>query len=282
MTPQRLLGLTASHRKTGNSEIVLKAVAEKLPSWELSLVRLPDLKILPCKGCYACLMPGARCNLADDMEWLLEQIIGADGLIFAVPNYVMGPVGIMKMIADRALQAVAHYDRMRGKRTALALTLGREDYRGYADTALISQAAALGLFISRTELFYGTHPAEAALDERFSEKTASLALALSGEKAEIPNPGKRCPRCGSDLFRLRDGEFECALCKARATQEGSLLRFHYFHPEFGDEGREAHMKWLVGKKIEFREMKERLSEIQSRYRGGRWLSPRQEQAGDNE
>jgi multimeric flavodoxin WrbA len=279
MTALRLLGLTASSRRTGNSEIVIKAVAEKLVGCELSLIRLPELRILPCKGCYACLMPGVKCNLGDDMEWLLEQIAGADALILAVPNYVLGPAGIMKMIADRALQAAPYYDRFRGTKTAIALTLGREDYRGYADTALISQATALGLPVSRAELFYGTHPAEAAFDPSFGEKAAALAEALAGARTRIPNPGTRCPRCGSDLFRIRDGDFECALCKARARQEGHLLRFHFFHPEFGDEGREAHMKWLLGKKLEFSQMKEKLAETRSRYQGGRWLFPPSRTAG---
>jgi len=72
---KKLLGIIASARKIGNAEIVTKAVAEKLGSgWELSLVRLPDISLMPCKGCYACILPGGRCRINDDTEWLLSHI----------------------------------------------------------------------------------------------------------------------------------------------------------------------------------------------------------------
>lgn len=186
MSRKRVVGITASLRKIGNSEIVIKAVADKLDGWDLNLIRLPLLNIRPCKGCYACLLPGVMCNLKDDMRWLLDRIGEADAVIFAAPNYVLGPVGIMKMMADRALQAMPYYDNFRRKNTAVALTLGREDYRGYADTALISQVAALGLPVSGLELFYGTHPGEVALDKNFEDKIARLASSLLSGKPDTP------------------------------------------------------------------------------------------------
>jgi multimeric flavodoxin WrbA len=274
MQTKQLLGLVASYRKTGNAEIVVKAIAEKMEGWDLSLIRLPFLNIRPCKGCYACLMPGVRCNLDDDMQWLIERMAEADAIIVAVPNYVLGPVGIMKMAADRALQTAPYHDRFIKIKTAVALTLGREDYRGYADTALISQVTALGLNVSAVELFHGTFPGEAVFEEGFDARISRLAGSLlSGAPAPEQN---RCPRCLSDLFRMRDGEIECALCKARARREGDGLSFYYFHPEFGDEGRRLHLEWLVGKKEAYAAMKRKLSEVQKRFRGGRWLAPGRE------
>jgi multimeric flavodoxin WrbA len=273
MTGKRVIGITASHRKTGNSEIVIKAIADKLEGWDLSLIRLPQLRIKPCKGCYACLLPGVMCNLSDDMQWLLDRIGEADAVIFAVPNYVLGPVGIMKMMADRALQAMPYYENFRRKNTAVALTLGREDYRGYADTALISQVAALGLPVSGLELFYGTHPGEVALDQGFDEKIARLATSLLAGKTGAPPAEGRCPRCFSDLFRIRNGELECALCKSRAKQEGGSLEFHHFHHEFGEDGREEHFKWLLGKKEEYAGLKDALLKVRDNYKRGEWLSP---------
>ncbi len=275
MQKKQLLGIIGSYRRGGNCEIVVKAAAERMEGWDLSLIRLPLLSILPCKGCYACLLPGVRCAISDDMEWLLEKIIQADALIVAAPNYVLGPVGILKMAADRALQAAHLHPAMGNKKTALALTLGREDYRGYSDTALIAQVSALGLDIRSIELFHGTHPGEAALADNFPEKIGHLVSSLQGEKSPSPSPG-RCPRCMSDLFRIREGALECALCKSLARVDGCILDFYYFHPEFGKNGKEEHMKWLIGKKEEYACIKDRLSEISERYGGGSWLSPRVE------
>jgi multimeric flavodoxin WrbA len=276
MNKKKLLGLVASYRRTGNTEIVVKATAEKMAGWELSLIRLPSLRILPCKGCYACLMPGVQCNLDDDMQWLIERMIEADACIVAAPNYVLGPVGIMKMMADRALQTSPHHERLGSIKTAVALTLGREDYRGYSDTALVSQVTALGLKVASVELFHGTFPGEAVLEEGFSDRIERLASSLISDGAVSVHSPERCPRCLSDLFRFRDGEIECAVCKSRARRESDGLSFYYFHPEFGEEGQRLHLEWLVGKKEAYASMKSRLSEVQKRYRGGEWLTPQRE------
>jgi multimeric flavodoxin WrbA len=276
MNKKKLLGLIASYRRTGNTEIVVKATAEKMDGWELSLIRLPALRIHPCKGCYACLMPGVQCSLDDDMQWLIERMIEADACIIAAPNYVLGPVGIMKMAADRALQTSPYHERLGSIKTAVAITLGREDYRGYSDTALVSQVMALGLKVASVELFHGTFPGEAVLEEGFSDRIERLAASLTSDGPVLSRPADRCPRCLSDLFRLRDGEIECALCKARAHREGDGLSFYYFHPEFGEEGQRLHLEWLVGKKEAYASMKSSLSEIQKRYRGGKWLTPQRE------
>ncbi len=273
MAGKKLLGIIGSYRRRGNAEIAVKAAAEKMAGWDLSMIRLPLLTILPCKGCYACLLPGIRCNLKDDMGWLLEQMAEADAILVAAPNYVLGPVGIMKMIADRALQAAPYYERLSLKKTAVALTLGREDYRGYADTALVAQVSALGLNVSGVELLYGTHPGEIALKDDFDEKIERLSRCLMDEMLPSPHPSNRCPRCHSDLFRIRDEGLECALCKSLARPEGDRLNFFYFHPEFGDKGKMEHMKWLLGKKEEYIKIKEKLSAIQNNYHDGKWLSP---------
>jgi multimeric flavodoxin WrbA len=73
MPESRLLGIVASHRRGGNSEIVFKDVAGQMKEWRLSLIRLPQLSILPCKGCCACLRPGVQCNLDDDNELKIKQ-----------------------------------------------------------------------------------------------------------------------------------------------------------------------------------------------------------------
>ena len=273
MTEKKLLGIVGSYRNVGNAEIVTKAVAEKLEGWELSMIRLPKLSLQPCKACYACLIPGKKCNLPDDMQWLIERILEADAVIIAAPNYVLGPAGMVKMMADRALQASYCHEKFRAKKTAVALTLGREDYRGYADTALAAQAAALGLRVAGVELFFGTHPGEVALEESFDEKISRLAVSLLADAGEAPGAPGRCPRCHSDLFRIREDCLECAVCKSRARQTGDRLDFFFFHHEFGEQGLEEHLKWLLGKKEEYAFIKDKLAYIQKRYRGGNWLTP---------
>lgn len=272
---KKLVGIVCSPRRSGNSEIVTKAIGSRLGGeWDISLIRLPKLSILPCKGCYACLQPGVQCNLQDDMAWLLERLCEADALIFASPNYVLGPVGMVKMLTDRALQALACGAALWKKRTVVALTLGREDYRGYADTALAAQVSGLGLDVVGLECFYGTHPGEVAIAADFEEKVDRLAGALLGTGQADPGSTTRCPRCLSDLFRAHPQGLECAICKSLAERRGDgSLHFFHFHPEFSEAGQIEHIKWLQMKKDEYPLIKDRLRAIQSLYKEGTWLSP---------
>ena len=274
MPAKEVLGIVASYRKVGNCEIAVKAVAERMgDGWELSLVRLPKLEVLPCKGCYVCLLPGMGCNLEDDMEWLLRQIEEADAVVFAAPNYTLGPVGMVKMLSDRALQAVKYSATFRKKPTAVILTLGKEDYRGYSDTALNSQVRTLGLNVVALEHFYCTHPGEIAMADDFVQRVQGLANRLTaGTPAGNVSPD-RCPRCFSDLFRVRPEGLECGVCKAQARFENGSLNFFYYHPMFTDEGRKEHFEWLLMKKAEYSSIKDRLREIQDSYREGVWVSP---------
>ncbi|HWR67831.1 MAG TPA: flavodoxin family protein [Desulfomonilia bacterium] len=281
MEKKKLTGIVGSSRRLGNAEIVAKAIGEGLgEGWDLSLIRLPHLRIQPCKGCYACLQPGTSCNLQDDMAWLLDRLCEADALVVAVPDYILGPVGMVKMLTDRALQALARGTALWKKRTVVALTLGREEYRGYADTALIAQVAGLGLDVVGTECFYGTHPGEAAIAVEFQEKIDHLAGALLGDERASVEYGNRCPRCLSDLFRTHPQGLECAVCKSLAERkDDGSLHFFFFHPEFSEEGQIEHINWLQMKKAEYPHLKNRLKAVQSSYQGGTWLSPPQAQTG---
>jgi multimeric flavodoxin WrbA len=274
MRTKKLLGIVGSYRKSGNSEIVAKAVGAKMgDGWELALISLPRLKIDPCKGCYVCLLPGRACTIKDDVAWLLECVMEADALIFTAPNYVLGPVAMVKMLADRALQATDIMAALGKTKTAVALTLGREDYRGYADTALAAQVRILGLNVASLEHFYGTHPGEVALAEDFEDKIAKLAESLTSDAYRHDVSPSRCPQCFSDLFRLRDEYLECAVCRSKALLQSTELHFTEFGTQFTDEGRQEHAKWLVMKKLEYSKIRDELKKVQNKYHGGRWLSP---------
>ncbi len=270
---KNVLGLIASYRKRGNSEITAKAVARRMGSdWELSLIRLPRLSIEPCRGCYACLLPDKHCLLEDDMVWLLEQIKQADAVVMAAPTYALAPVGIVKMISDRVLQAAHYFQHFSRIPTAVILTLGLAKYNGIAQTALTVQTSSLGLQVVSVESFLGTHPGEVALAEDFEDKVDRTARRLTGAEDSSSAGPAQCPNCLSDLFRPHsDGGLECAICKARAKQKDGGLEFYYFDPEFTKEGQTRHLEWLLGKKHEYETLKDRLKAIRDDYKDGDWL-----------
>ena len=100
---KKLIGVVASCRKIGNGEIVVKSIAERLaPRWKLSLVRLSDCELRLAKGAIVCLLPGRLQDSKTTWPGCWNAFKESDGIIFSSPNYVLGPVGLVKMLADRA------------------------------------------------------------------------------------------------------------------------------------------------------------------------------------
>jgi multimeric flavodoxin WrbA len=70
----------------------------------VELLKLPKLKISPCRGCFDCWWktPGV-CVQKDDMKDILPKLADADLTVYATPVYVDGMTGLMKTFMDRSL-----------------------------------------------------------------------------------------------------------------------------------------------------------------------------------
>ena len=88
---KKVLGLIASPRRGGNCEIMVKEISRKIGQpCDLRLLALNEFNILPCRGCYRCLLNARRCVIADDFHRVLQAICEADALIVAAPTYFLG------------------------------------------------------------------------------------------------------------------------------------------------------------------------------------------------
>ena len=87
---KKILGIIGSPRKLGNCEIMVKEISRQITTpHQLSLIRLIDFEILPCKGCYACLFKEKKCVQDDDLNTILDSIVKADALIVSTPTYFL-------------------------------------------------------------------------------------------------------------------------------------------------------------------------------------------------
>ena len=77
---------------------------------DIEYVKLKDMKINPCTGCYTCWTktPG-ECIFQDDMIDLRLKFRKADLIIFASPLYIFSVTGIMKNFLDRNLPNMKPY-----------------------------------------------------------------------------------------------------------------------------------------------------------------------------
>jgi len=77
---------------------------------EIEYIKLKDMKINSCTGCYTCWTktPG-ECIFQDDMTDLRLKFRKADLIIFASPLYIFNVTGIMKNFLDRNLSNIKPY-----------------------------------------------------------------------------------------------------------------------------------------------------------------------------
>ncbi|MDH7593709.1 MAG: flavodoxin family protein [Methanomicrobiales archaeon] len=99
----RVLGISGSPRRHGNTETLLDALLEgsREAGGATEKVVLRELTYSPCRGCNACHRDG-HCIVKDDLTDLFERILGTDCLAIASPIYSMGITAELKGLIDRA------------------------------------------------------------------------------------------------------------------------------------------------------------------------------------
>ncbi|MCM2465199.1 flavodoxin family protein [Methanoculleus oceani] len=101
--PVRVLGISGSPRRHGNTETLLDAVLEgaREAGADVEKVVLRPLDYASCRGCNACHKTGV-CVIKDDLTEVFEKIAAADVLVVASPIYSMGITAEAKGLIDRA------------------------------------------------------------------------------------------------------------------------------------------------------------------------------------
>ena len=102
MTKLKVLGISGSPRRGGNTDLLLDAVMRGAVSKgaEVKTIVLNDLKIAPCQHCDACLERG-NCKVMDDMQMVYRELEKADRIVLASPLHFMGVTAQMKLMIDR-------------------------------------------------------------------------------------------------------------------------------------------------------------------------------------
>ncbi len=98
----KVLGLSCSPRKSGNTEILVSEALDgaRQEGAEVELFSLSGKEIKPCDGCQACIKTG-KCHINDDMQTVYQKLVAADGIIFGTPVYFYGMASQTKALIDR-------------------------------------------------------------------------------------------------------------------------------------------------------------------------------------
>jgi multimeric flavodoxin WrbA len=105
----KVLGISASPRANGNSDLLLKQALSGAESAnaQTEYIRLADFNIAPCIECNACYKTGT-CAVQDDYQMISSKMLEADRLIFATPIFFMTVSAQAKLLIDRCQCLWAH------------------------------------------------------------------------------------------------------------------------------------------------------------------------------
>lgn len=280
---KQILGIVSSARRLGNCELMVKEVFRNIAEpAELTLLRLTDFRIDPCRGCYRCLFENGRCPIDDDCSTVLEAIRSADALILAAPAYFLGAHSALKRFLDRGLSFYGDIDRLWGKPAVGVAVAGIPGMEGSTRLGVESFLKMILSDVRQTRVVYGALPGEVFLNDGNRDTARSLARSLFGSRNRKAGPC--CSLCGGDSFRfLGDNRVRCLLCSnsgtlhmengaATVVMERSDHQLFLTRQDVID-----HKTWLIGMKDRFKTMRSALKPISTDYRkDGRWIKAPQQ------
>ncbi len=103
----KILGISGGSKNGANDSMCRTALLEaQKQGAQIEFIRLLDLDLKHCTGCIACVKSifsgkGNRCVLKDDFDWLLDKMMDADGIVFAIPIFEKCASGLFHTIMDR-------------------------------------------------------------------------------------------------------------------------------------------------------------------------------------
>lgn len=265
-----ILGLVASGRKLGNSEILIKEMLGSLQG-EKRLLRLSELQIEPCRACYACLPAEKTCVLCDDLAFFLGQVEWADVTLLGSPCYFLGAHTSIKTIGDRLISVLNDGRRFMGKPCVAAISYGVSGWEGYAREAVMNFARFLHLDLRGTMVVRAANPGE-AIQEEILANARSLAQRLtSSSESHDAIPCHICSNCGSSLLQInKSGQVRCVMCDL--TGQIQIVDGHCAiaftpmeHSRFSPIGMAEHGERLESIKREYIAKRKQLMELRKPY-----------------
>jgi hypothetical protein len=248
----------------------------------LKLVRLPEMDIRPCRACYSCVFDEKTCPHGDDFPQILNALVQADGLILAVPTYLLAANASLKLFLDRGLSLMGRFDELWGKPAVAVAIAGIPGMEGYTKLCLDSALRLMGAQLKASVVVYGALPGEIFLDDMNRQTAARLAQALFEPAPDWLRDPWRCPACGGDTFRFLElDRVRCMTCSSPGeirTTDGQIsfsMDAHEDHFFLSLEGARRHVQWLQQMKQKFLEKRKDLKPICLDYlHEGEWLEPR--------
>ncbi len=257
----RILSITATKRKSGNSIQAIEYISKKL-SAENEILNLAEFDIEPCKACYACLY-GVECKIEDEVYAIYEKLRNVDALLIVSPTYWLDATARIKALLDRSFMAIPYLDDFSRVRSAIITLHGFNEMRGWASSTHNVLARVLGTDLLVSVEIHAALPGEIFTKEENMKKLDMVVDALKNNK-KIVGEGQ-CPVCLASSFRVEDGKIRCLLCNSildcnmNVVRSGEMFSSHEWLKNHYEELREL--------KEEFRIKMDELKRAKAKYLG---------------
>jgi multimeric flavodoxin WrbA len=174
---KNVLGICGSPRAGGNSEWLLRATLNALPSGSVrsEVLLLSQAHLALCRGCLSCEDKHA-CPVDDDMRQFLPRMLASDLILFATPAYFDGIPGLLKNFIDRTNIIV---DKLEGKSVGI-IVVGQADEASWTRAVdnLRAYCDIVKMRVLETFFVKARQEKDAAASEGIAEKCAQFAGSL--------------------------------------------------------------------------------------------------------
>lgn len=233
----KVLGISTSRRKWGNTDIVVYAAlkAAAAQGAEIKLLRPAELEIKPCNGCMRCVFQQRDCVIPDRFGEINEALRWADAIVLGAPTYVLAPNSIQKNLQDRLIRMGQSHE-MRGKTGVAIATAGVRGWEALALPLLTQNLLFMGIDVVDRFVAKAQGPGEVLDNTEALARAARAGSALGrGEKSYLGEPG-HCPVCNLDVVTVDGpGRGACKICEIGGTVDARGV----FTPDAGARARHS-------------------------------------------
>ena len=138
--PVHLVGISGSLRAGGNTEQVLDyaAAVAATRGATFSVLPLREYRIHPCGTCGDCNAKDTPCERTDDdMPQLLDELIAADGIVYAAPVYGFGLAHLLQIFIERAGVCFLRFKRPLANKVGGVVVTGRRYNHGHVHAQIV-------------------------------------------------------------------------------------------------------------------------------------------------
>jgi multimeric flavodoxin WrbA len=265
---KKIIGLSCG-RKNGNCETFLKAAmmgAEEL-GVKSEIIRVMDLKVLPCNACDACYKTG-KCG-KDDVDWILENTLMNDAaVIVAAPVYHIRTCGYLICVSEKINHFFSRKPPISEKRKmGAAISVGGTGYDGWASLGLPLMQLFLQHFTTLVDQVQINHCSDvgAALTpdnewaiEKCKQMGRNVAKAMDLPPGKVKYVGEdtavACPVCHCNILYIENNfpEVACPMCQVhgKLISAGGKYKVEWNmkdagNPRFSTANQKYHVEFIM-------------------------------------